>query len=65
MNGFLVCLAAYKVLNKPQKTKNWIDTLLRREPSPGEKCFWAWRYIPIPVALALSLVIIEHLITTF
>ncbi len=65
MNGLLVCLAAYKILNKPQKTKIWIDHLLHRELKKGEKCHWAWRYIPIPVALALSLVIIENLITTF
>ncbi|MDF1497626.1 MAG: aromatic amino acid transport family protein [Patescibacteria group bacterium] len=65
LNGFMICLAAYKVLNKPQKVKNWIDHVLHREPKPGERSYWAWRYIPIPIALALSLVIIEHLITIF
>jgi amino acid permease len=64
-NGFIVCLCAYKVLKSPQKTQHWLDSLLGRKTKKGQKLFWGWRYIPIPVAFALSFVIIEHLITIF
>ncbi len=64
LNGLIVCLAAYKIFNKPQKTLNWVDRLLRRQPKPGEKYYWLWRYIPIPIAIGLLLVIMENLIDT-
>lgn len=65
LNGVMICFAAYKILNQPQKTKNWIDSLLRRKPKIGDKYFWIWRYMPIPIAVALLFVMIEHILSMF
>jgi len=63
-NGLLICFMAYKI-NQRKGSALWLNHINGSSQKSSRAYLNVWRKVPVPVAIVLTLIIIEHLITTF
>ncbi|MBU2566219.1 hypothetical protein KKG46_01520 [Patescibacteria group bacterium] len=62
INGFIVCLCAYKVLQKPKRFKSWIDKFLPGSPKTRGALNSFWQAVAIPMMFVLLFIILQYLV---